>query len=226
MYAPGDFYGFYQNDEKTFTFKDFDNTGTYFTYQQTLKPGDPVYWQYYWSQTGLGTKKLVTDLKDLTNVRWAGKDLPMLRMAELYLILAEALAEQGDAEALTWVNKVRARPSVQQPMNLPPRAVGDGRKGGDDLISIVRHERRVELAMECRRLFDLLRWKTLGDVFQPGTVKRHFYGDYLTASTNPKASADVLFDQPPIVIPKHLMFPLPQVELDINPLITTNNPGY
>jgi hypothetical protein len=226
IYAPGDFYGLYQNNEKTFTFKDFDNTGKYFEYQETLKPGDPVYWQYYWSQTGMGTKKLSTDLKDLTNVRWAGKDLPMMRMAELYLILAEALAEQGNAEALTWVNKVRARPSVQSPMSLPPRAVGDGRKGGDDLISIVRHERRVELALECKRLFDLLRWETLGDVFQPGRVKRHFYGSYLTSKTNPKASADVLFDQPPVVIPKHLMFPIPQVELDINTKVTTNNPGY
>lgn len=222
IYAPGDFYGLYQSAQKTFTLKDFDDQGNYFEYQRTIAPGDSVFFQYYWSQTGLGTKKMATDLKDLTNVRWSGKDLPMMRMGELYLILAEALAEQGDAEALVWVNAVRARTSV----NLPPRTLGDGRKGDTDLVSIVRHERRVELAMECKRLFDVYRWGILGDIFQPQQVKRHFYGDYLTGSTNPKNLPDVLYDQPPIQIPKHLMFPVPQVELDINPLINENNPGY
>lgn len=222
MYAPGDFYGFYQNPQKTFTLKDFDNMGNYYEYQRTIAPGDSVFWQYYWSQTGMGTKKMATELKDLTNIRWSGKDIPLLRMAELYLFLAEALAEQGKAEALDWINLVRARPSV----NLAPRSIGDGRPGDTDLVSILRHERRVELAMECHRLYDLLRWGTLADVFQPGKVKRHFYGDYLDDTTNPKASPDVLFDQPPIEIPKHLHFPIPQEELDINPMINDNNPGY
>ena len=152
IYAPGDFYGFYQSAQKTFTLRDYNDLGQLVSYQRTIKPGDSVFFQYYWSQTGMGTKKMSTDLKDLTNVRWSGKDIPLMRMAELYLFLAEALAEQGKAEALDWINKVRARPSV----NLPPRTIGDGRAGDTDLVSILRHERRVELAMECKRLFDVM----------------------------------------------------------------------
>jgi hypothetical protein len=43
-----------------------------------------------------------------------------MRMGELYLILAEALAEQGNPEALDWVNAVRARGTV----DMPPKEVG------------------------------------------------------------------------------------------------------
>jgi hypothetical protein len=222
IYAPGDFYGLYQSAEKTFTLRDYDDQGQLISYQRTIKPGDSVFFQYYWSQTGMGTKKMSTDLKSLTNVRWSGKDIPLMRMAELYLFLAEALAEQGKPEALDWINKVRARPSV----NLPPRSIGDGRKGDTDLVSILRHERRVELAMECKRLFDVMRWKLLGDIFQGTNVKRHFYWMYLNATSDPKASAAVMYDQPLIELPKHYRFPIPQEELDLNAMINENNPGY
>jgi hypothetical protein len=222
IYAPGDFYGLYQSAEKKFTLRDYNDLGQLVSYQRTIKPGDSVFFQYYWSQTGLGTKKMETDLKDLTNVRWSGKDVPMMRMAELYLFLAEALAEQGKAEALDWINKVRARPSV----NLPARTIGDGRKGDTDLVSILRHERRVELAMECKRLFDIMRWKLLGEIFQGENVKRHFYWMYLNSTSDPKASPAVMYDQPAIQLPKHYRFPIPQSELDLNSLIDENNPGY
>jgi hypothetical protein len=223
IFAPGNFYGFYQSPEKTFTFRDFDDAGQPITYDRTIKPGDSVFFQHYWSQTGLGTKKMVTDLKGLTNERWSGKDLPLMRMAELYLFLAEALAEQSNAEALDWINKVRSRPSV----DLPPRSIGDGRKGDADLVSILRHERRVELAMECKRLYDLLRWQALGDVFQgPEKVKRHFYWMYLNADTNPAGTPAVLYDEPLLDLPKHYRFPIPQGELDLNTMIDENNPGY
>lgn len=76
------------------------------------------------------------------------------------------MAEQGKDEALVWVNKVRSRPSV----NMPPKSTADG-----DLVDIVRHERRVELAMEGERIFDLLRWDAVKDVFGDGKqIKLHF----------------------------------------------------
>jgi hypothetical protein len=223
IYAPGDFYGLYQSTEKTFTLRDYNDLGELVSYQRTIKPGDSVFFQYYWSQTGMGTKKMATDLRGLTNIRWSGKDIPLMRMAELYLFLAEALAEQGKTEALDWINKVRARSSV----NLPPRSIGDGRKGDTDLVSILRHERRVELALECKRLYDLMRWKILGEVFQgPEKVHRHFYWMYLNATSDPVGSPAVMFDEPQLELPKHYRFPIPQRELDLNSMITENNAGY
>ena len=139
-------------------------------------------------------------------------DIPAMRMAELYLILAEALAEQGKAEALTWVNKVRSRASV----NMPPKTTADG-----NLIDIVRHERRVELAMEGLRIFDLIRWKTIAEVFGNGKkVKRNFYSDYLPESSSMK------YDSPVGDLTRYPIFPLPQSEIDQNSAINTNNPGW
>lgn len=119
------------------------------------------------------------------------------------------LAEQGKGEAYTWVNKVRARALVNM------LAVTTG-----DLVEVVRHERRVEFLMEGICLFDLLRWKNLGEVFGDGTkVKRHFYCNYVTG-------ASTKYDAPLLEIPKHYLFPIPQEELDLNTSISINNTGH
>lgn len=129
-------------------------------------------YDYRWSPSDMNVRKMTENVEGLTNVRYGGMDIPVMRMADLYLILAEALAEQGKDEALTWVNKVRARPSV----GMSEKTLADG-----SLVEIVRHERRVEFAMEGQRIFDLLRWDAIKDVFGDGTqVKLHFYSDYLT----------------------------------------------
>jgi hypothetical protein len=138
-----------------------------------------------------------------------------MRMADLYLILAEALAEQGKDEALIWVNKVRARASV----NMPAKTTADG-----TLRDIVRHERRVEFAMEGQRIFDLLRWDAVKEAFGNGSkVKRHFYSDYMSDPSN-------RFRDPTSGLAKyptdHILFPIPQYEMDQNKKIITNNPGY
>ena len=181
----------------------------------TYQTGDKVLYDYKWSPTGLNVKKLTEDLTGLTNVRYAGLDWPLMRMANLYLFLAEALAEQGDDEALVWVNKVRARPSV----NMPPKTNADG-----SLVDIVRHERRVELAMEGERIFDLLRWDAVKTIFGDGKqVKYHYYSDYLPETSSDKYKTASGLSKYPT---EHVLFPIPQYEMDQNQAITVNNPGY
>lgn len=71
-----------------------------------------------------------------------------LRLAEVYLNLAEAAAElKDDATATEALNKVRAR------VSLPPVA-----KNGTELMDAIRHERKVELAFEGQYYWDLRRW--------------------------------------------------------------------
>lgn len=219
IYAPDDFYGIYNGSEPfTYTHQDYNANGEITQTTTTYNPGDSVTYDYRWSPTGMNVRKMTSNLGNLTNVRWSGQDVPIMRMAELYLNLAEALAVQGKDEALDWVDKVRERPSV----HMPPRSVGDGAPGDDNLVDIVRHERRVELAMEGVRLFDLLRWRTLGDVFGDGTkVKRNFYSDFLPAD-----QANSKYDAPVLELPKDYLFPIPQEEIDQNSAINTNNPGW
>lgn len=216
VYAPGDMFGIYnQSTPFTCTHKAYNESGEQISYQTTYNRGDTVRYDYQWSPTGLNVKKLTENLEGLTNVRYAGLDAPVMRMADLYLILAEALAELGNEEALVWINKVRARPTV----NMPAKTMADG-----SLRDIVRHERRVELAMEGQRIFDLFRWDMVKQVYGDGQkVKLHFYADFLTSQSDK-------FKNPTVGLSKfptdRVLFPIPQYEMDQNSAITENNPGY
>lgn len=74
------------------------------------------------------------------------------RLAELILSFAEAAAEAGHlGEAKTAVDEIRAR------VKMPPLPSGLSQ---EDLILRIRNERRVELAYENQRYFDIRRWQT------------------------------------------------------------------
>jgi len=112
------------------------------------------------SRTGYYLKKFLTDGLNLTQGQTAQHNWVAYRYAEVLLNYAEAVNEawgpstvpagfpMSAAEALT---KVRDRASVSLP------AVPSGTV--DSFRAAVKHERRVELAFEDHRYWDLLRWK-------------------------------------------------------------------
>lgn len=78
------------------------------------------------------------------------KDHIYLRMADVYLMNAEAAAMlQNSSQALNSLKVVRSRVGLSTDMTLT----------GWNLINAVRNERRLELALEGDRLYDLRRWK-------------------------------------------------------------------
>lgn len=99
----------------------------------------------------------------------------VLRYADVMLMRAEALAQlnQGLTEAMNIVNSLRnrARQSTQMisdyeqlygvRFNVRPYT---GSYSRDEVLKIVKHERRVEMAMESERFFDLVRWGEASDV--------------------------------------------------------------
>ncbi|MEP1487618.1 MAG: RagB/SusD family nutrient uptake outer membrane protein [Algibacter sp.] len=103
------------------------------------------------------------------NKRATSHNYSMIRYAEVLLIAAEAGVEVGAADAVNLLNEVRAR----------ARKGGNSTNGGyvpetiapssvpADLASItvddVLEERRIELAFECKRWYDIKR-RQLGDV--------------------------------------------------------------
>lgn len=91
-------------------------------------------------------------LRDVqTNEDESGSKLyPWFRLGEFYLNLAECAYMLGkEEECRTYINKVRSRPDV----NMPPVT-----EGGADLWDRLVNERRVELAFEFTRYFDVRRW--------------------------------------------------------------------
>lgn len=127
------------------------------------------------------------------------QDFYVIRYADVLLMRAEALAETGDvAGAAELVNQVRAR------VNMPPVEEVEGAVDQRQMIDIVRHERRVELALEGLRFMDLKRWGTVEEAFQ-------------------RAIADPVGPYNPQYLGRRSeVFPIPQVEIDVNPNLVQN----
>jgi hypothetical protein len=84
-----------------------------------------------------------------------GLNTRVIRYADVLLMLAECEAEVGSpAQAASYINEVRARPSV----NMPPVAPATH----DAAIKAVMHERMVELGAEELNNLDMLRWRAKG----------------------------------------------------------------
>jgi|WetSurMetagenome_2_1015567.scaffolds.fasta_scaffold03179_5 starch-binding outer membrane protein, SusD/RagB family len=103
------------------------------------------------------------------------QDIPFkhIRYAEVLLNYAEACIELGqDAEARTYINMIRKR--AGQPDLLTSLS-------GDALRQAYRHERRVEMAFEDQRFWDIRRW-LIGPEAYRQTHRIHVY--YLTETTS------------------------------------------
>jgi hypothetical protein len=119
--------------------------------------------------TGYWPKKLVNYLSVYDDgFQQVGFRLPLIRLAGLYLLYAEALNEVSGptAEAFTYIDRVRARAGlqgVQASWNLHSRNPGKY-NSKEGLRQIIHQERRIELCFEAQSGWDLRRWKELQSV--------------------------------------------------------------
>ncbi|MDD4631586.1 RagB/SusD family nutrient uptake outer membrane protein [Petrimonas sp.] len=129
-----------------------------------------------------------------------------VRYAEVLLNHAEALNELGRTQdALVSLNKVRAR------AKLPNVTVTDQVA----LRNIIREERKVELAFEGHRLWDLRRWKTAVETLNG----KRMHGTRITRNENSWTYETVECDnQNRIFKEGYYKLPVPQSEIDNNPL--------
>ncbi len=129
---------------------------------------------------------------------------PVIRYAEVLLTYAEAqarLTTNIDADAIDKLNLVRDRAQISK----PPYTVGSF-ANKDELIAAVLGERRVELAFEGHRFWDLMRIK---------------------ASVTNKFDSDGIQKLPtqPFGAQKNI-FPIPQSEVDKSKKVLVQNDGY
>lgn len=93
-----------------------------------------------------------------------GHNRRLIRYADVLLMAAEALNENNKpAEALPYLNKVRERARGEKEGILPDITTTDK----ESLREIILHERRVELAMEGHRFWDLVRTGKAAEVLGP-----------------------------------------------------------
>ncbi|WP_207424342.1 RagB/SusD family nutrient uptake outer membrane protein [Desertivirga brevis] len=104
------------------------------------------------SRTGYSLKKFIDRTLPISRSN-GGYSQPWIffRLGEIYLNYAEAMSELGqDNVAREYVNKIRKRAGLP---DLPTTITGTA------LRDRIRHERRIELAFEGHRFFDVRRWK-------------------------------------------------------------------
>ncbi len=133
----------------------------------------------------------------------------VIRYADVLLMYAEACCENGHLSlAKDALEAVRARARGNAAI-LPAFPYGTYMDTKDDLRLAIRHERRVELAMEGHRWFDLCRW---------GVAKQVM--DAYKAGETPEARSQMA----EFIAGKHELFPIPSKEIDLNPM--DQNPLY
>ena len=124
-------------------------------------------------------------------------NIRILRYADILLLAAEALNENGKAaDAQLYLNQVRKRARGNSTLLLPDITITNQ----SQLREKIYRERRSELAMEQHRWFDLLRWGRANEVMT--AVGKNF------------------------IAGRHELLPIPQTEVDLTGGKIGQNGGY
>lgn len=155
------------------------------------------------SRTGYYIKKYVNPDLDLLQGYTSVHTWVLFRLAEIYLNYAEALNEYdpGNSDIKFYVDEVRARNGI----NMPPLPNGLSQS---EMRERIRHERRIELAFEDHRFWDVRRWMQAAE----------YFGAPLKGVEITKISDDE-FDYKRIDVedrawaPRMYLYPIPEVEI-------------
>ncbi len=193
---------------------EFEQSGEYVDYRlaativKDQEPWGDTTFQANWSATGYVNKKYNVEFSSIRQDESNGPrnfvgdtdlNFTPIRYADILLVLAEAMNEADQtAEAVQYINLVRERARNSHPdlASLPadllePVSAAVSKVALRDAI---RHERRVELGFEFQRYFDIIR-----------------YGESYANQVFSEFD-DFNYEQ-------HKFFPIPQTEVDINPLL-------
>lgn len=146
-----------------------------------------------YSYTGYNVRKFLVSKTISPEYNTSPANFVVYRYADVLLMKAEALNEMGQTAA------------AAEPLNIVRRRAGLPDVSGlsqDEMREKIIHERRMELAFEGHRWFDMIRLD---------------HGNYAIKFLKSIGKNNVNKNR--------LLFPIPQTEIDANPLMT-QNPGY
>ncbi len=169
----------------------------------------------------------------------SGQNIILIRLAEMYLVYAEAKIESNDIDqsVLDAMNEVRARAYGVEPTEVNEYPAINTTDQAE-LRREVRYERKIELAVEGFRLFDIRRWG-IADEVMDGTLIGRPRDAYSTIPSPPSINRD-LGHHPNYGATQDLyrnvesrsfnpnrdfLWAIPQAEMDVNENVT-QNPGY
>lgn len=164
-------------------------------------------------RTGYFMKKLQDSTISSIAGNLDGTNVIIYRYGEVLLNYAEAKNEASGPDQTVYdaINQVRSR--AGQP-NLPLGLTKD------DMRSYIHHERRIELAFEGKRFYDIRRWRIAAELFS-----KPMYGMKITESGGGLQFEKVEVRKITFDASKNYLLPIPQYAIDQNPKID-QNPGY
>lgn len=136
----------------------------------------------------------------------------LFRLADIYLMYAEAKSMLGDQDtAVKYINKVRQRPSTNLPaLNSGPSWLAATTQ--EQVMERIKHERAVELVAEGHRFNDIRRWGDISKIFPTSSTRVNgILGQRVVTRS---------FTE------RDMLWPIPGVEIERNPLLKPNNPGW
>ena len=145
-----------------------------------------------YSNTGYNVRKFLVTKAVSPDFNTSPANFVVYRFADVLLMKAEALNEIRPSEAYASINRVRSRAGLPALSGLSQ----------EEMREAIIHERRIELAFEGHRWFDMIR---IND------------GEYAVKFLHSIGKTNATRER--------LLFPIPQTERDANPLMG-QNPGY
>lgn len=139
----------------------------------------------------------------------------LLRYADVLLMYAEAMFEQNKMNSTIWdqtIRLIRARAGF-----IHPDALNYPSLGTDNMRKLIRNERRSELAMEGIRYHDVVRWKAGLEFFDKPVRGAKFANG---------GTAYITYDERKFNPNKDYLWAVPLDQVDLNPNLAPNNPGY
>lgn len=187
---------------------------SYITHPDATTSQDQLTTSKQATRTGFGLRKFNNESFS-GNLQNSGIDIPIIRYAEVLLSYLEAKLENGDPIDQNLldqtINAVRTRGSVDLPRITTTEASA--------LRPILRNERRVELALEGIRYWDLLRWEIATEV-----LNNDFYGAPFPGAKNLRVKEngnrdpfDRWYVTSKAFRSSDRYWPIPQSEVNINP---------
>jgi hypothetical protein len=174
------------------------------------------------TKTGAYVRKYLNDGSAplLIQQYYSGQDCIIFRLGEVYLNAAEAAIELGlEEEARDYIEPIRTRAGLQQHLRLEPYS-------GVELRDRIRNERKIELAFEDQRYWDVKRWLIAEEALSIQIMGirslRHVDDQGQETFTYETIVAE---SQKMNFYPRHYYFPIGQDRVNNNPKLI-ENPGY
>lgn len=152
-------------------------------------------------------------------------DFHLLRYAEVLLTYAEARLEQG---TLTQDDVDKTINLLRDRVGMAPMNLAELEANGLNIREEIRRERRVELALEGQRYFDIKRWE------QGEFLAEDVKGTNIHWLPDPEAAGNLRTDEDGFILAhtgrtfdpgKHYLWPIPLPQLERNPDLA-QNPGW